>query len=126
MVSMAEPYLSQFSKQIVGIQIPNVTLICKHFFSGAAVYTNGKIIASYSHAGVAIKLPEEERKRLIQGRQGTVFRFFPRGPIKKEYVLITEPVLDDEQAFERLIKMSTYLLGLFFIVQGFIWAVVGL
>jgi uncharacterized membrane protein YhhN len=28
--------------------------------------------------------------------------------------------------YERLIKMSTYLIGLFFIVQGFIWAVVGL
>ncbi|NHJ47815.1 MAG: lysoplasmalogenase [Asgard group archaeon] len=28
--------------------------------------------------------------------------------------------------YERLIKMSTYLLGLFLIVQGFIWAVVGL
>jgi uncharacterized membrane protein YhhN len=28
--------------------------------------------------------------------------------------------------YERLIKMSTYLLGLFLIVQGFIWAVAGL
>ena len=31
-----------------------------------------------------------------------------------------------EIPFERLIKMSTYLIGLFLIVQGFIWAILGI
>jgi hypothetical protein len=29
-----------------------------------------------------------------------------------------------EVPFERLIKMSTYLVGLFLIIQGFIWAII--
>ncbi|MBK5109648.1 MAG: TfoX/Sxy family protein [Anaerolineales bacterium] len=103
---MAEPFFSQMSKLIEGIEFPDVTLECKHFFSGAALYANDKIMASFSPAGFAIKLPEGERQELIQKGIGVEFRFFPDGPIKKEYVLLKESVIQDEQAFQEIFHQS--------------------
>ncbi len=103
---MAEPFFSQMSKLIEGIEFPDVTLECKHFFSGAAVYANGKIFASLSPAGFAIKLPEIVKGKLIQNGEGTEFRFFPEGPIKKEYVRLNETVLQDKQQFQDLLNQG--------------------
>jgi len=103
---MAEPFFSQMLKFIEGIEFPDVTLQCKHFFSGAALYANDKIMASFSPAGFAIKLPAVERKNLIQKGRGVEFRFFPDGPIKKEYVLLNESVIQDEESFQELFRES--------------------
>lgn len=102
--AMAEPYYSQLSTHIETIHFPNVVLECKHFFSGAAVYANGKIFASLSPAGFAIKLPEIVKRKLIQSGEGTEFRFFPQGPIKKEYVRVNETILQDEQEFQEIMN----------------------
>ncbi len=76
---MAEPFLEQLS-QIVGelssVTFENVTLETKHFFSGAALYANGKICASLSPSGFALKLPTDVRERLIAEGRAKVFRFF--------------------------------------------------
>jgi len=103
---MAEPFFSQILKLIEGIEFPDVTLECKHFFSGAALYADDKIMASFSPAGFAIKLPAGERKKLIQKGKGVGFRFFPDGPIKKEYVLLNESVIQDEEAFQEIFRKS--------------------
>jgi len=103
---MADPYFSQMPKLIEGIEFPDVILECKHFFSGAALYANGKITASFSPAGFAIKLPEGERHKLIQKGRGVEFRFFPDGPIKKEYVRVKESVIQDEETFQELFRKS--------------------
>jgi len=89
-----------------------VIIECKHFFSGAAVYANGKIAASLSPAGFALKLPAFERQELIQAGSGTEFRFFPNGPIKKEYVLLTDPIIDDNEQYQNLFAKSIeYVIG---------------
>jgi hypothetical protein len=52
---MAEPYLTQLQqiiKQLGSFSDINVTLEARHFFSGAALYANGKICASFSPAGL--------------------------------------------------------------------------
>ena len=103
---MAEPFFSQMPKLIEGIEFPDVTLECKHLFSGAALYANGKITASFSPAGFAIKMPEGERHKLIQKGRGVEFRFFPDGPIKKEYVLLKESVIQDDEEFQEIFRKS--------------------
>ncbi len=112
---MAEPYLERLSHIVVRlgpISAENVTLKIKHFFSGAALYANEKICASLSPAGFAVKLPEELRQSLINERKGKEFRFFAKGPIKREYVVLSDSIVQDEEMLEKLINLSArYAVG---------------
>ena len=112
---MAEPYLERLSQIVSGFRplfIDGVMLETKHFFGGAALYANGKICASLSPAGLAIKLPSEFRQSLIQDGEGKEFRFFAWGPVKREYVALSESILQDDETLGRLIAMSvSYAVG---------------
>ena len=66
----------------------DLKLECKHFFSGAAVYVDGKICISLTPVGFAVKLPEESRTFLMNEKGAKPLRYFPKGPIKKEYVVL--------------------------------------
>jgi hypothetical protein len=49
---MARKYLEQLSalmKQIGGEKFSGVDIECKHFFSGAAAYANGRIFVTTQH-----------------------------------------------------------------------------
>ena len=106
---MAEPYLTRIA-QVIGelgpLQAGGATLEFKHFFSGAALYANGKIFASLSPAGFAVKLPADTRKSLIDEGKGTEFRFFANGPVKREYVALSESTIADEESLRELIVMG--------------------
>ncbi len=112
---MAEPYLELLSHivdRLGPVSAENVTLKAQHFFSGAALYANGKICASLSPAGFAVKLPAELRQSLINERKGKEFRFFPKGPIKREYVALSDSIVQDEEMLEKLINLSArYVVG---------------
>lgn len=80
--------------------------MAKHFFSGAALYANGKICASLSPAGFAVKLPAELIRHLIEGRSAKEFRFFARGPIKREYVALSDSIVQDDDMLKELIGIA--------------------
>ena len=112
---MAKLYLARLS-QIVDrlgpVSADGVALETKHFFSGAALYANGRICASLSPAGFAIQLPAGVRKCLINERKGKEFRFFAKGPIKREYVALSESVIQGAEMLQKLINMSAdYVVG---------------
>ena len=112
---MAEPYLERLS-QIVARLGPSsaegVILETKHFFSGAALYANGRICASLSPAGFAVKLPAEVRSGLISERRGKEFRFFANGPIKRQYVALSDSVFQDEEMLQKYIDIGVrYAVG---------------
>lgn len=107
---MAEPYLERLSQIIARLEPvsdENLTLETKHFFNGAALYANGKICGSLSPAGFALKLPSEVRSTLIDEGKGQEFRFFPKGPIKREYVALSDSILQDEDMLREIIYLST-------------------
>jgi TfoX/Sxy family transcriptional regulator of competence genes len=106
---MAEPYLKVMKKTIAGLELPiqgEVVLECKHFFSGAALYANGKICASLTPAGFGLKLSLETRNRLLADGDGKALRYFDGAPIKKEYVLLSQPVTDDPKRLKELVECS--------------------
>ncbi len=112
---MAEPYLERLSQIVTRLGLvstESVTLETKHFFSGAALYANGRICASLSPAGFAVKLPAEVRSGLISERKGKEFRFFANGPIKREYVGLSDSVIQDEEMLQKFIDISVrYAVG---------------
>lgn len=105
---MAEPYLSELIEIIRQMNFPidpSCSLQCKHFFSGAAAYVDGKVFMSLSPVGLALKLNEDVRREMMKFG-GTHLRYFPKAPIKKEYVIVPEPIRSDKKALENLIRKS--------------------
>ena len=106
---MAKEYLERLTalmRQASAGNSRKVTLECKHFFSGAAVYADGKICMSLTPAGFAIKLPEKSRRVLLKQASAKPLRYFPKGPIKKEYVVLPRTISSDVRAFRRLVRAS--------------------
>ena len=93
---MVESHLRALIALLEGMGPPD-RIACKHFFGGAAAYARGKIFMTLTPVGLALKLPEAARERLIAlGAQP--LRYFPTGPIKKDYVVVPEALAHDRAA----------------------------
>ena len=75
------------------------SLEIKHFFSGAAVYAAGRICISLTPAGFALKLPEALRDKLMKEEGTKNLQYFPKAPVKKDYVVLPQRMLDDRDTF---------------------------
>jgi TfoX/Sxy family transcriptional regulator of competence genes len=82
-----------------------IKLECKHFFSGAAAYANGRIFITLTSVGLALKLPAASRESLI-ANGGKPLRYFPTGPIKKEYVVVPVGIAADPKLLAPLVAES--------------------
>ncbi len=74
---------------------PGVKVEIKHFFSGAAAYANGRICITLTPLGLAMKLPENSRARLLK-TGAKALRYFPKAPIKKDYVVLPRSIRNDK------------------------------
>ena len=84
---MAQPYLNAL-EELVARELSGIPgLVCKHFFSGAALYLNTTICASLTPAGFAFKLREERCSELIASGKALPLQYFEKSPVKKGYVL---------------------------------------
>ena len=80
-------------------------LVCKHFFSGAAVYAGGRIFMTLTPAGLALKLPEASQAALLE-KGAKALRYFPQGPIKKDYLVVPKKIAGDDGALTPWIQES--------------------
>lgn len=91
---MAKEYLDKLNSLIgkldIEAQVP-FALETKHFFSGAALYANGSICASWSPVGLAFKLPDQEVDKLIADGKASPLKYFEKGHVKKGYALFEHP-----------------------------------
>ena len=104
---MAQPYFDRLTVKLRESNPPkaqSVAIECRHFFSGAALYANGKIFASLTPAGFAIKLPEDSRSELLRARRGRRLRYFQEGPIKQEYVVLSRRTAGDRETVRELLR----------------------
>ena len=106
---MAEPYRERLATLLRVARLNRVRglrLECKHFFSGAALYASGTICASLTPVGFAVKLPEGLRAALLRQHRGRPLRYFRGGPIKKEYVVLSDAILSQPTAVRGLLRES--------------------
>lgn len=103
---MAEPYLADLKKMAtewmdadhrVGV------LECRHFFSGAAAYRDSSIVASLTPVGLAFKVRTEVREYLLDSGRAHPLRYFPKSPIKRDYVLFPESPIDTQEAIRLIV-----------------------
>ena len=91
---MAKIYFDKLSALLEELAIENEiakSMEVKHFFSGAALYVNKTICASWSPAGLAFKLEEHEANQLIKSGKAIPLKYFPKGHIKKGYAVFQQP-----------------------------------
>ena len=106
---MTKKYLQQLTaliSELTSGRFKGIELECKHFFNGAAVYANGRICITLTPVGFAIKLPEESQNILINEKGVKHLRYFPKGPIKKNYVVLPKAMLKNTNTLKHWIKTS--------------------
>jgi TfoX/Sxy family transcriptional regulator of competence genes len=87
---MAQPYLSQLQEIANDVGLGEGELVCRHFFSGAALYARGKIIASLSPNGLAFKLSHARCDEVLSEGIAVPMCYFRKSPAKRGYVLFED------------------------------------
>lgn len=103
---MATKYLEKLSDLIKELKLDDeipLPMEIKHFFSGAALYVNKTICASWSPAGLAFKLGIEESNKLIARGKAKPLQYFSAGHIKKDYALFENPDDREPQVWKKYI-----------------------
>lgn len=106
---MAAKYLNQLRSLFQDLEVPgidNINLEFKHFFSGAALYANGKICVTFTPAGLALKLSKSDIDTLLESDGNKRLRYFPKSPVKKDYVVLSDEIISDADLLGSLIKTS--------------------
>lgn len=91
---MAKEYLEKLSGLVLRLNIEkevDCRIEVKHLFTGAALYVNKVICASWSPVGLAFKLPAKEVAGLISSGKAKPLKYFPKGHVKKGYALFASP-----------------------------------
>ncbi len=104
---MAKKYLDRMIELISPLitgKFSGISFEYKHFFSGAALYANGKICMTLTPVGLALKLPEQYRESLIK-EGAKKLRYFPKAPVKKEYALLSKKLIDDRSTLNNIIEV---------------------
>ena len=88
---MAQPYLNNLQHIVVRLQ-PHVrqldTVVCKHFFSGAAAYLDGHLFMSLSPVGLALKLSKNNIDELFE-KGAKPLQYFPKSSVEKRVCSFT-------------------------------------
>ncbi len=105
---MARIYLEKLQDMLgpLGGRPPaGVELEIRHFFSGAAAYADGRICITLTPAGLAMKLSEADRAAARKAGGGAL-RYFPNGPVKKDYVVLPRKIRDDRRSLRAWARKS--------------------
>ena len=78
----------------------------KNVFGAIGGYVNGHIFISCGRFGVALRLPPKTLTELFQEKDISQLRYFPKGHVKKEYVVIPQRIINDQIRFKKLLNKS--------------------
>ena len=81
-------------------------LAFKNVFGAVGGYVNGRIFISCGAFGVALKLPPETLEALLQEKGVKYLKYFQKGHIKKEYVVLPNRILNNKRQFKKLLDKS--------------------
>ena len=78
----------------------------KQSFGAVAAYVDGRIFAVCGKFGFGLKLPPQRCAELIAEQDGAPLRYFPKGHVKKSYVLLPERVLEASALISGIVAES--------------------
>lgn len=104
---MATPTLARFQTTLTGAfdDSPARDLVFKAMFGGACAYANGRVFASLSNVGLALKTDATTAKLWLE-QGGKWLQYEEEGPISKSYVVVPGAVLSNEEELARWVEHS--------------------
>jgi len=110
---VAQPFYQQLETHLNrwGLLPGERRLEVKHFFSGAAVYFEGRIVASFSPSGLAFKLGVSRSESLIAAGEAEPLKYFEKGHVKPGYALFTQPDLHVKEKWRCLMLEAMNVSG---------------
>lgn len=101
---MAKIYVEKLTGLVSQLELDSevcVALEVKHLFSGAALYANKTICASWSPGGLAFKLSEPEVNELLSSGKAKPLKYFEKGHIKQGYAMFEYPESSKKSRWEK-------------------------
>ncbi len=80
----------------------------KDCFGAVAGYVDSHLFISCGKFGVALKLPPETLTELFREEDVSHLRYFPKGHVKKEYAVLSQRIIDDQERFKKLVDKSIH------------------
>ncbi len=111
---MRAEYRQQLEHLIDDAGLPaNWQISYKSVFGAVGAYANGQIFMSCGKFGVAVKLPDDACASLIAAGGGTPLKYFEKGHVKRNYVVLPDSTLKDRVRTRELLKQSAaYVMGI--------------
>jgi TfoX/Sxy family transcriptional regulator of competence genes len=81
-------------------------LTFKPMFGGICAYLSGRVFASLSDGGLALKLPPTAQDELLKVPGARRLQYEPSSPPSKQYIIVPSEILSDSQAWETWFKQS--------------------
>ncbi len=78
----------------------------KRCFGAVAGYIDNHIFISCGKFGVALRLPPEVLDKLFKEKDVKHLKYFPRGHIKKEYVVLPKRILENMHQLKKIMDES--------------------
>lgn len=108
---MTSQYLSRLSELLLEAR-PRLrtthTLEFKNCFGAVAGYVRGSIFISCGSFGIALKLPPDAIEQMIRVDGAKHLKYFARGHLKKDYVVLPRSVIEDKSRFRALLDTSIH------------------
>ena len=101
---MAKRYFEKLSQLVSDLELSKEVsgnLEVKHFFSGAALYVDRTICASWSPGGLAFKLSEADVEKLISSGKAEPLKYFEKGHVKEGYAMFVDPELSRKTRWKK-------------------------
>lgn len=90
---VSQPQLQQCLLSALQSISPNIPVQFRAMFGGRAAYAFGRVFASLSNRGLAIKLSASQQQNLLAVPNTHRLQYHPQSPPSKHYVVVSEQLL---------------------------------
>ena len=81
-------------EEAIGPEAVEYEIRFRPMFGGIMAYAYGRPFASLSHAGIAVKLGQDDKCRLIEKEYGYPLRYKPSDPPSKSYTVVPKNMVE--------------------------------
>ena len=106
---MSEPSLDEMQDQLSQAAEAHTLdgeLTFKPMFGGVCAYVGGRVFASLSNVGLALKLPPEAQAELLAEAGAKRLQYEPDAPPSKQYIVVPPPTQADTSALAAWLARS--------------------
>lgn len=106
---MSEMSVEQMKERLraaADVFAPELELDYRPMFGGACAYVEGRVFASLSNVGLALKLPPAAQERRLAEPDAKRLQYAPDDPPSKQYVVAPAAVVADDEALAGWLRDS--------------------